>query len=120
MKETYLPIEGYDNYEMSNLGNIRSLVKKKPVILKQRKAGHNTYVNMIRNGKKDFVNVKDIKTYDPTPKRSQEEINKAVIEYRTQCCNSEWGVKGRVNYRCRKCNKDVTLEIIYLVECLDG
>lgn len=33
---------------------------------------------------------------------------------KTTCCNSEWYVKSRANFRCKKCDKDVTLEIMLI------
>jgi len=47
------------------------------------------------------------------------EIDK-LMKYKTQCCNSEWYAKGRANYRCKKCDKDVTLEIVLLHQALYG
>lgn len=39
--------------------------------------------------------------------------------YKTLCCNSEWHRKGRANYRCNKCDADVTLDILLIYQALD-
>lgn len=44
------------------------------------------------------------------------DINKIIKDHKTLCCKSTWTVKGRANYICDKCGKDVTMEIIYLVD----
>ncbi len=31
---------------------------------------------------------------------------------KTVCCNADWYVKSRGNYRCEECNNDVTLHIV--------
>ena len=47
-----------------------------------------------------------------------DEIDKQIVEYKTLCCKAEWVRKSRANFRCKKCDKDVTLEIMYLYEAL--
>ena len=38
---------------------------------------------------------------------------------KTLCCKADWYRKSRGNFRCKKCEKDVTLEIVFLYEALD-
>ncbi len=33
-------------------------------------------------------------------------------DYKTTCCNSSFYRKGRADFRCSKCEKDVTLEVM--------
>lgn len=44
---------------------------------------------------------------------------KPLHKYKTNCCKSKWIYKEKGYYVCEKCNKDVTLEIVYLVKLLD-
>jgi len=37
-----------------------------------------------------------------------------IKNHKTMCCNSSWYVKSRANFRCKKCDKDVTLEVVFL------
>ncbi len=47
-----------------------------------------------------------------------DEIDKQIAEAKTLCCNDEWYEKSRANFRCKKCEKDVTLEIMLLYKAL--
>jgi hypothetical protein len=47
-----------------------------------------------------------------------DKINKHIAETKTLCCNADWYRKSRANFRCKKCEKDVTLEIIFLYKAL--
>ena len=38
---------------------------------------------------------------------------------KTMCCKSTWHVKSRANFRCDKCGKDVTLEIVLLAQAVE-
>jgi tRNA(Ile2) C34 agmatinyltransferase TiaS len=38
---------------------------------------------------------------------------------KTLCCNSKWYRKGRANYRCVKCDSDVTIELVLLADAMD-
>ena len=40
------------------------------------------------------------------------EYNKEIENYKTMCCKADWYVKSRANFRCEKCQEDVTLEIM--------
>ena len=46
------------------------------------------------------------------------DIDKIVEEIKTPCCNSDWYRKGRLDFRCKKCDKDITLDIILIYESL--
>lgn len=48
----------------------------------------------------------------------ESEIDIEVANYKTICCNANWEVKERLYYVCSECNKDVTMEIIYLTDAL--
>lgn len=38
---------------------------------------------------------------------------------KTSCCNAEWYRKGRADFRCKQCEKDVTLEIVLIYDALE-
>ena len=42
-----------------------------------------------------------------------------IEKAKTLCCNAEWYAKGRADFRCKKCDKDVTLEIVLLYEAME-
>ncbi len=35
-------------------------------------------------------------------------------KYKTSCCKASWYVKRRADFRCQKCDTDVTMEILLL------
>ena len=39
-----------------------------------------------------------------------------VDKYRTECCNAKVYRKGRADYRCKTCDKDYSLHIVFLME----
>jgi Zn finger protein HypA/HybF involved in hydrogenase expression len=41
-----------------------------------------------------------------------------IVKYKTPCCNAKWIRQSRANFRCKKCNKDVTLEVILVYQAL--
>lgn len=47
-----------------------------------------------------------------------DKIDKQIKKVKTSCCKAEWYRKSRANYRCKKCGKDVTLEITLLYQAL--
>lgn len=47
-----------------------------------------------------------------------DKIDKQIAEAKTMCCKTKWYRKSRANFRCKKCEKDVTLEIIFLYKAL--
>ena len=36
-----------------------------------------------------------------------------ISDIKTACCNAGWYIRSRANYRCEKCNDDVTLQIVF-------
>ena len=53
-KEEWVSVNGYSNYEVSNLGRVKSFQKEKPIILKQtiNKKNNRPYVSMVNDKKK--------------------------------------------------------------------
>lgn len=50
----------------------------------------------------------------------KKEKKKTVISnIKTACCNADWYIRSRANYRCEKCNDDVTLHIVSVQMMLD-
>lgn len=47
-----------------------------------------------------------------------DKVDKQIKETKTLCCKAEWYRKSRANFRCKKCEKDVTLEIVFLYKAL--
>ena len=45
-------------------------------------------------------------------------IDKQIEKAKTSCCKADWYIKSRANFRCKKCEKDVTLEIMLLYKAL--
>jgi tRNA(Ile2) C34 agmatinyltransferase TiaS len=46
-------------------------------------------------------------------------MSKELENYKTLCCKAKYYRKGRANYRCKKCDKDVTLELVLLYQVLE-
>jgi hypothetical protein len=40
-------------------------------------------------------------------------------DYKTRCCNAEWYRKDRADYRCNKCDKDITLDLVLLQDIIN-
>jgi len=38
--------------------------------------------------------------------------------YKPMCCNEGWERVSRANYRCTKCDKDVTMEVVLLGQAI--
>ena len=47
-------------------------------------------------------------------------MSKELEDYKTLCCNAKYYRKGRANYRCKKCDGDVTLELMLLYQVLEN
>jgi len=45
-----------------------------------------------------------------------DKIDKALHDYTTSCCRYDFYVKSRANFRCKKCDKDVTIEVMLFVQ----
>ena len=51
----------------------------------------------------------------------EKKIEQQLQDYKTLCCQAGWYRKGRADLRCKKCDADVTLELVLLHEVLlDG
>jgi hypothetical protein len=46
-------------------------------------------------------------------------MSKDLEENKTMCCNAEWYVKSRANFRCKECERDVTIEILLLHQAIE-
>ena len=42
-----------------------------------------------------------------------------IKDFKTPCCNAPWYRKGRANYRCTKCDEDVTLHLVFIQEVIE-
>lgn len=38
---------------------------------------------------------------------------------KTICCNADWYRKGRADFRCKECDRDVTIEIMLLYKAME-
>ena len=48
------------------------------------------------------------------------DLDKTIKEHKTLCCKSGWYVKSRANFRCDKCDRDVTLELLLLHQSIEN
>ncbi len=39
-----------------------------------------------------------------------------IEEIKSPCCNSDWYRKSRANFRCKKCDKDITFHVFYIIQ----
>lgn len=44
---------------------------------------------------------------------------KDIENYKPDCCKVGWYVKSRANFRCKKCEKDVTMEVVLISKIID-
>ena len=44
----------------------------------------------------------------------KKEKKREISDIKTACCNADWYIRSRGNYRCEKCNDDVTLQIVFV------
>jgi hypothetical protein len=42
-----------------------------------------------------------------------------ITDFRTLCCNAYAVFKGRANFRCAKCDKDVTMYVMFFAQICD-
>jgi hypothetical protein len=42
-----------------------------------------------------------------------------ISDIKTVCCNAGWYIRSRANYRCEKCDDDVTLHIVFANMAID-
>ena len=45
-------------------------------------------------------------------------LNEIVDDYKTYCCETEATRVGKHDYKCSKCNNDVTFDFYIYVNCL--
>ncbi len=45
-------------------------------------------------------------------------IEEQLKNYKTTCCNSDFYRKDRADFRCSKCDKDITLEVILFYKAI--
>ena len=45
-----------------------------------------------------------------------DKIDRLLKNYKTLCCKDDFYVKSRSNYRCKTCDKDVTIEVMFIVK----
>jgi tRNA(Ile2) C34 agmatinyltransferase TiaS len=43
-----------------------------------------------------------------------------ISKVKTLCCNAEWYKKGRADFRCKKCEKDVTMQMLFAYEAINS
>lgn len=43
-----------------------------------------------------------------------------IEDFKTPCCKCEFYKRGRADYRCVKCDKDVTLELVFFSELINN
>lgn len=41
-------------------------------------------------------------------------MEELIRKFKTPCCKTEWYRNSKLNFRCKKCDKDVTLEMFFL------
>jgi len=46
-------------------------------------------------------------------------IEELLSEHKTLCCKAGWYRKGRADCRCKECDKDVTIELVFLAQVLE-
>jgi len=39
--------------------------------------------------------------------------------FKTRCCKTSWYRKGCADYRCKKCDKDITLDLVLLQDIIN-
>ena len=40
-------------------------------------------------------------------------------DLRTHCCNAQFIRLGRARYQCKTCKREVSLELIFLIDCIE-
>lgn len=50
---------------------------------------------------------------------TDKEKDKILNNYKTSCCKEGYYRKGRADFRCNKCDADITMELLFLYQALD-
>ena len=50
--------------------------------------------------------------------KRMDKIDKQIAEAKTMCCKAKWYRKSRANFRCEKCDKDVTIEVMFFIQAV--
>ncbi len=50
--------------------------------------------------------------------KRMDKIDKELKDYKTFCCKDDFYVKSRANFRCKKCDKDVTIEVMFFIQAV--
>lgn len=100
-KEIWKDIEGFEKlYQVSNLGNIKSLIKNKLLNPIKLKNGY-LYVNLYKNGipKRYYIHRLVAETYIPNPDNLDQINHKNEIKTDNRVENLEWcTIKYNMNY----------------------
>lgn len=93
--EIWQPVKGYENYEVSNLGRVKSLSYNntgKEKILKPFKNNNYLYVNLLRNGNRKFFLVHRLvaSAFIPNPEGFPEVNHKDEDKSNNSISNLEW------------------------------
>lgn len=43
----------------------------------------------------------------------------SIQDFKTWCCNADWLVKSRANFRCKMCDGDVTMSVVLFADMLE-
>ena len=46
------------------------------------------------------------------------EISPNISKIKTLCCNSEWRRESKLNFKCNKCDNDVTMQMMFAYDAL--
>ena len=49
---------------------------------------------------------------------TMEEAEKIIEDYKTPCCKAKFYRAGRAKYLCKNCEKDITMDLIYLYDAM--
>ena len=103
IKEQWLPIKGFEGYEVSNLGRVRSFKRKYETILSPRITKKGYLVVLLCNNGKRFskqVHRLVLETFNPIHEMEKYEVNhKDEVKTNNNLTNLEWlSHKENVNY----------------------